>query len=304
MTVLRVYPVLALLALCVALPPAAFAQCDAEPPVSAITGPGQTACPCFVEGEEAGAVFDVPAEHYPIELLTVIIGWGSQFGGAPTSLEQAIHIYPAGLPDPGTPQESLLGPQLNDGFLNQFDLEAQLGAPEIASGPFSVTLEFLNENAGSFFAPSVVHDGNGCIPGKNLVKAIPGGWADACSLGVTGDWVFIITYRRTDCEATGVEELYTTLPQPAAMLAPTPNPTASRTAIDFALREPGAFTLSVFDVAGRPVRTLLEESRQGGVYRTEWDVRDDAGRRVPGGIYFVALETAGYRTTQKVLVRD
>jgi hypothetical protein len=41
----------------------------------------------------------------------------------------------------------------------------------------------------------MVHDGNGCQIGKNVVLASPGGWADACLLGVTGNWVISINYE-------------------------------------------------------------------------------------------------------------
>jgi hypothetical protein len=137
----------------------------------------------------------VPASEYPIEILKVGIGWGSQFGGSPQTLEQAIHIYQGGLPNPGTPIFSLVGPQMTDGFVNEFDIEFVAGNKIITSGPFTVTLEFLNQNAGNPFAGSVVHDGNGCQPGKNVVFASPGGWNDACPLGVTGDWLFYVKYR-------------------------------------------------------------------------------------------------------------
>jgi len=99
------------------------------------------------------------------------------------------------LPNPGTPIFSLLGPVLTDGFFNEFNLELIPGNKVITSGPFTVTLEFLNANASDPFAPSVLHDGNGCQPGKNVVFAIPGGWFDACVLGVGGDWVFYVKYQ-------------------------------------------------------------------------------------------------------------
>jgi len=172
------------------------AQCPEEAPLANYTGAGSVTCPCFVAGEEAGAVFDLPASDFPIEILRVRIGWGSQFGGAPQSLESAIHIYPAGLPNPGVPQFSIAGPVLNDGFINEFDLTGLPGDRLITGGPFTVTLEYLNANALDFFAPSTVHDGNGCMPGKNVVFAIPGGWNDACALGVTGDWLFEVIYRK------------------------------------------------------------------------------------------------------------
>ncbi|MDH4036296.1 MAG: hypothetical protein OEX18_00570 [Candidatus Krumholzibacteria bacterium] len=159
------------------------------------TGGGTTACPCFVSGEQAGAVFNLPASEYPIEILRVGVGWGSAFGGSGQTLEQAIHIYTGSIPNPGLPLFSLVGPQLTDGAINEFNLEPLPGEIRIESGSFMVTLEFMNTNQNDFFAGTVVSDGNGCQPGKNVIYAIPGGWGDACSAGVSGDWVFFVKYR-------------------------------------------------------------------------------------------------------------
>ncbi|UCH84435.1 MAG: hypothetical protein JSW50_01730, partial [Candidatus Latescibacterota bacterium] len=108
-------------ALVVQRPPSAYAQCT-QHLLQTWTGAGAVACPCFISGEQAGAVFDAPAGDYPIKILRVDIGWGSQFGGQPQSLEQAIHVYGAGLPNPGVPIYTLNGPVLNDGFINSFDV--------------------------------------------------------------------------------------------------------------------------------------------------------------------------------------
>ena len=65
-----------------------------------------------------------------------------------------------------------------------------LSVPVSAGQSFVVSLLLLNQSAGGApFAPSVVYDQDGCQPGTNAVDVIPGGWSDACPLGVTGDWV-------------------------------------------------------------------------------------------------------------------
>jgi hypothetical protein len=170
----------------------ALAQC-AEQQFQNYTGGGQLACPCFVAGEQVGAIFNLPANAYPVQILKVGIGWGSAFGGSGQTLEQAIHVYNGALPNPGTPIFTLPGPVLNDGFINEFNITP--GNVEIASGPITVTLEFLVDNVNDFFAGTVVNDGNGCQNGKNIIYAIPGGWINGCSGGVSGDWVFYIKYR-------------------------------------------------------------------------------------------------------------
>ena len=175
-------------------------SCPEQGPISPATGAQNLTCPCFAIGEQAGVVFELPADEYPVEILRVGIVWGSQLGGSPQSLESAINIYAGGLPDPGDPIFSLPGPVLTDGFVNEFDISPIPGDKVIDSGPFTVTLRFANANAGQIFNPSVVNDANGCTPGRNIVFAIPGGWNDACALGVTGDWRFQIVYRSVECE--------------------------------------------------------------------------------------------------------
>jgi len=174
------------------------AQCPEEPPIQNYTGSGQVVCPCFIEGEHAGAIFDLPSSEFPIEILRVGIGWGSQFGGTGTQLEDSINLFEGGLPDPGAPAFTFNGPQLTDGFINEFDLTTQGGDRTINSSPFTVTLRFLNDS--TLFGPSVVHDNNGCQAGKNIVfDKTQNRWVDGCTLGIGGDWVFFVVYRKLDC---------------------------------------------------------------------------------------------------------
>jgi hypothetical protein len=177
--------------------------CPNEPLVQNHVGGGTVACTCFVAGEEAGAIFNVPAADYPIQIVSVGIGWGSTNGGQPDALEEAFHIYATGLPNPGVPIFTQVAPVLTDGAVNLFNVD--LAAEVILdSGPFMVTLEFLNDNVGGGpFTPTVPHDGAGCVVGRNSVFAIPGGWFDACFLGVSGNWVFVVEYRKVTCGSSG-----------------------------------------------------------------------------------------------------
>jgi len=277
--------------------------CDPEPTLFNHQGGGSTVCPCFIPGEEAGAVFVVPSEDVPIQILHIGIGWGSLFGGNPQQIEQAIHVYGAGLPNPGGRLHTLPGPQLTDGFINDFNVEA-LGWT-VATQPVTVTLEFLNQSSGNFSASSLVHDGNGCTPGRNVVKTLnPDTWNDACALGVTGDWVFYLIYRKTDCPTTGIGDTGFALSAPAFLLPPSPNPFRSRTQVTFLLDEPGFAEVSVYDVAGRHLATLAEGAFPEGETRVAWDGAGADGARVPAGVYFVRLAAGGAVSTRKVFVES
>jgi hypothetical protein len=283
------------------MPANAFAQCLEQPPLQNYVGAGTVTCPCFAVGEEAGAVLDAPANHYPLEILRVGIGWGSLFGGTGQHIEQAIKIYPAGLPNPGNHIFELLGPQLTDGVINEFNIEPVPGEVVIPSGPFTVTLEFLNPNINNFSVPSVVHDGNGCQPGKNVVFAIPGGWQDACALNVTGDWVFYVIYRPC-ATATGIGDPLIASTTPALLTQPQPNPFNTVTEFNLLLAESGHATVSVYDITGRRVAHLTDQTYPAGTHLLIWDGRGDNAARLPSGVYFVELRAGDQRSVKKVLL--
>jgi len=283
-----------------AIPATSFAQCTEEPPFYNYTGTTQVVCPCFIAGEQAGVILNAPPAHYPLEVLRIGIAWGSVFGGNPAQIEQAVNLYAGGLPNPGSPIFSLPGPQLTDGFFNEFNIEPLVGNKVINSGPFMVSLEFLNDNSGNQFASSVVHDGNGCQAGKNSVYAIPGGWFDACVLGVTGDWVMYVVYK--PCTATGISGTFVSASSPAFITRSTPNPFTSSTAVEFILDRPGHAHIDVYDVVGRSVADLADGEFAAGVQSVAWDGRGRDGAPMPSGVYFIRLTANGVESVRKVLL--
>jgi hypothetical protein len=282
-------------------PFAAADPCPEEDPLQNYTGGGTVVCPCFAPGEEAGVVLEAPAEHYPIEILRIGIGWGSVYGGTGYTLEQAIHIYDAGLPNPGTPIFTLEGPELYDGAINEFDLEPLPGEIIIDSGPFTPTLEFMNNNAGIPTAPSMVHDGNGCQAGKNVVYAVPGIWYDACVLGVTGDWVVYAVYRQVNCGA-GVDEEIVVSGKAAVLLRPEPNPFSGETRFRFVLARAEKVSLSIYDVGGSRVATIVEGEFGPGSHTAVWSGLGAEGEPLGSGIYFAEVRTASGRSVQRVVL--
>ncbi len=91
-------------------------------------------------------------------------------------------------------------------------------------------------------------------------------------------------------------------PLPARLaVANAPNPFNPSTTISFRLAESGATTVSVHDVAGRLVRTLVDaEDRVAGEHAVVWDGRDAAGRPVESGIYLCRVESGSSRELRKM----
>jgi flagellar hook assembly protein FlgD len=83
-----------------------------------------------------------------------------------------------------------------------------------------------------------------------------------------------------------------------------PNPFSHGTSVSFSLPAPQVVRLSVHDVTGREVRTLLNGAAGAGVTRRNWDGRDSSGLDVASGVYFFRLETAeGSRSVKGTLRR-
>jgi hypothetical protein len=89
------------------------------------------------------------------------------------------------------------------------------------------------------------------------------------------------------------------LPQRTALGPALPNPFRGETALSFSLAKAGPALLGIYSVDGRRVRTLAAGPRDPGTYRLVWDGRDDGGRLVSSGVYFVRLTTeqGGFRST-------
>ncbi len=80
-----------------------------------------------------------------------------------------------------------------------------------------------------------------------------------------------------------------------------PNPFAAGTTLRFTLARPGRARLCVYDVAGRLVRTLVDEVRPAGTAEVRWDGGDDSGRQAGSGIYLVRLRADGWDETRRLL---
>ncbi len=93
-------------------------------------------------------------------------------------------------------------------------------------------------------------------------------------------------------------------PAPAqALAAPAPNPARRATRLDFSLGKGARATLAIFDVAGRRVRTLMDERREPGAIRATWDLRGDDGAPLRAGLYFARLTLDGRAAgTRRVVV--
>ncbi len=69
-----------------------------------------------------------------------------------------------------------------------------------------------------------------------------------------------------------------------------PNPFNPSTTIRFALPTASTVILRVYDILGREVQTLVQETRQAGYHTVVWDGRDRNGNPASSGAYFFRIE--------------
>ncbi|MBN2093428.1 T9SS type A sorting domain-containing protein, partial [candidate division KSB1 bacterium] len=81
-----------------------------------------------------------------------------------------------------------------------------------------------------------------------------------------------------------------------------PNPFNPVTTIKFSLAQAGMTELTIYNVMGQPVRTLLNREMQAGLHEMNWDGRDEQGEMLSGGVYFYQIKTRGYSETRKMVL--
>jgi hypothetical protein len=78
--------------------------------------------------------------------------------------------------------------------------------------------------------------------------------------------------------------------------------TAGRPDISLDLPTSGQIHLTVYDIGGRRLRTLLEGPMEAGSHHLTWDRCDDAGRMVAAGVYLIRASSEIGATTARVVL--
>jgi len=80
-----------------------------------------------------------------------------------------------------------------------------------------------------------------------------------------------------------------------------PNPFNPVTKMQYELPEQTDMSLTIYNIAGRTVTTLVNQRMQPGQFETLWNGTDDTGKQVAGGMYFARLEAGNYSNVVKLV---
>lgn len=81
-----------------------------------------------------------------------------------------------------------------------------------------------------------------------------------------------------------------------------PNPFNSSTTVSFTLPEPSQIDLSIYDIRGRLVNTLLKSRIDTGYHGMVWDGTDRFGNSVSSGVYICRIKVDEYNQSRRMLL--
>jgi uncharacterized delta-60 repeat protein len=86
------------------------------------------------------------------------------------------------------------------------------------------------------------------------------------------------------------------------MLRNYPNPFIDRTSISFDLRNPVEAELSIYNLKGQKVKSLMHGFIKKGVHNIAWDGEDDRGIPLSSGVYIIRLDSVSAHLTHKLIL--
>ncbi len=81
-----------------------------------------------------------------------------------------------------------------------------------------------------------------------------------------------------------------------------PNPFNPLTNIDIYTDEKSQLVVSVFDVSGRLINSLINKVLDTGSYSVQWNGQNNRGKIMPAGVYFIQVESGSNIVTQKIIL--
>lgn len=119
----------------------------------------------------------------------------------------------------------------------------------------------------------------------------------------SGDFIYTHSVTVDQDLSTGIADGDSgTLPVRAELYQNVPNPFNPNTTISFSLSRASFVQLTIYNVTGRKVRTLLSRDQRAGTHTLDWDGRDRNGTSVASGVYFYRLVADGVVQTRKMML--
>ena len=104
----------------------------------------------------------------------------------------------------------------------------------------------------------------------------------------------------TSCGQVSITEKI--LPITYELYNPYPNPFNPVTTLRYDLPEDALVNITIYDMMGRQVKTLINEEQKAGNRSLQWNATNDAGSPVSAGIYLYMVQIGEFRQTKKMVL--
>ena len=81
-----------------------------------------------------------------------------------------------------------------------------------------------------------------------------------------------------------------------------PNPFNPVTTLRYELPEDALVNITIYDMMGRQVKTLINDQQTAGYRSLQWNAANDAGSPVSAGLYLYTIEAGEFRQTKKMIL--
>jgi len=106
-------------------------------------------------------------------------------------------------------------------------------------------------------------------------------------------------------QPTGVEhKKVTKCPESFYLMQNYPNPFNSTTIISYYLPETANVKITIYNVLGKKICTIVDDKKEKGYYSAVWNGLDDLSRKVSSGIYFYQLKAGNTVTDKKMILSE
>ena len=93
-----------------------------------------------------------------------------------------------------------------------------------------------------------------------------------------------------------------TIPREYRLSQNYPNPFNPTTVIHYDLPQSGEVSLSIYNLLGQKIKTLVRGYQSAGRYDVEWRGDNDRGTLVGSGVYIYRFESGDYQRTLKMIL--
>ena len=176
------------------------------------------------------------------------------------------------------------------------------------SGNADLVLAVVIRNGTGYYSRAELTEADAAGPGGDESLLLP--------LAAGGTYYGVVVFKKGAAEIAKSSTFELRYEDPAASDAPEiaaagvertglqsilPSPFSMRTSIHFDLAREQAVNLGVYNAGGQLVRELTSSRQPAGRHQVSWNGRDDAGRSVSSGVYFVRLTAEDASEVRRII---